>query len=251
MYLMFVDESGDPGFPKDGEWTSFGGSRYFVRVGVVIHGWKWRAWHQGLKAFKTARHLAWATELKASHIRRGCGEFSGQTEASRRQLMLDLAHLIGRTRDFTLLGVVIEKSKVDSSLRDRFSKPQVRSLELLLERYNWFLATQRDRAGIVVLDPVNESSDDNLRRFQSYLLDQEPRFQPFHIVEGTFFAKSHTSNMSQMADICSNILYAHVAGGQDSPEWKAIAGRFWRPGGRLSEKGLKFWPDHRKSGQGS
>lgn len=242
MYLMFVDESGDPGFPKNGDWSTFGGSKFFVRVGIIIHGWKWRAWHHGLKAFKTARLLPWATELKAAHIRKGSGEFSGMPETARQQLLQDLAQLIGRTHDFTLIGVVIDKPKVQSQQRDRLAKPQVRSLELLLERYNRFLGQQQDRAGIVVLDPVNEKSDDNLRHFQSYLLDQEPRLQPLHIVEGTFFAKSHTSNMSQMADICSNVFYSQMVKNADAPEWKAISGRFWRPGGRLTGNGIKVWP---------
>jgi len=50
-----------------------------------------------------------------------------------------------------------------------------------------------------------ESKDDNLRYFQSYLLDQGDRFRKSHIVEGTFFAKSHTSGLLQLADFCSNV----------------------------------------------
>ena len=38
MHMMFVDESGDPGYPTDGDWSKFGGSEFFSRVGVIIHG---------------------------------------------------------------------------------------------------------------------------------------------------------------------------------------------------------------------
>jgi len=43
MYMMFVDESGDPGYPADGNWSRWGGSTHFARVGLIIHGWKWKA----------------------------------------------------------------------------------------------------------------------------------------------------------------------------------------------------------------
>ena len=48
MHMMFVDESGDPGYPPGGKWRRWGGSTHFARVGVIIHGWKWKAWHDRL-----------------------------------------------------------------------------------------------------------------------------------------------------------------------------------------------------------
>ncbi|RPI62733.1 MAG: hypothetical protein EHM48_03610, partial [Planctomycetaceae bacterium] len=59
MHMMFVDESGDPGYPPDGNWKTWGGSTHFVRVGVIIHGWKWKAWHKLLMAFKVKHDLTW------------------------------------------------------------------------------------------------------------------------------------------------------------------------------------------------
>jgi len=168
MHMMFVDESGDPGYPANG-WRGWGGSKLFARVGVVIHGWKWKAWNERLLQFKFDRGLTWDVEIKASAIRRGSGAFVGWDENRRKMFMDDLCTLIGLNADITLLGVVIDKTKINVSNRDRIVKPEVRSLELLLERYNYFLRCQQDKSGIVVLDPVKESSDDNLRRFQSYL----------------------------------------------------------------------------------
>ncbi len=40
MHMLFVDESGDPGYPKDGNRGKWGATKFFVRVGPVIHGWK-------------------------------------------------------------------------------------------------------------------------------------------------------------------------------------------------------------------
>ena len=113
-------------------------------------------------------------------------------------------------------------------------------MELLLERYNGFLGEQSDKSGIVILDPVNGISDDNLRYFQSYLQEKSANLHPLRIVEGTFFAKSHTSNLIQVADICSNIFYRR----EKAPvEFARIEPRFWlRDGRQLEGAGIKEWP---------
>ncbi|MBM4401320.1 MAG: DUF3800 domain-containing protein, partial [Crenarchaeota archaeon] len=162
---------------------------------------------------------------------------------NRRHLFLrDLATLIGQNIDITLLGIVIDKTRISLSQRARIVRPEVRSLELLLERYNLFLRGQRDRCGIVILDPIKESSDDNLRRFQSFLCAQSPNLRPLHIVESTFFAKSHTSNMVQMADVCSSIFYRQMTRRDSSPEFLSLRPRFWRKNNRVAGYGVKKWP---------
>lgn len=242
MHMMFVDESGDPGYPKQGDWNKFYGSKVYTRLGLIIHGWKWKAWNDHLVSFKHNRGLLWDAEIKASHLRRGQGAFVGWDEARRDMFMRDLSNLIGLNRDFTLIAVAIDKTKVDTTQKERLVKPDVCSLELLLERYNRFLHYQQDKAGIVVLDPTKDSSDDNLRYFQSFLQTQSPNLKPLHIVEGTFFAKSHTSNMIQLADFCCNVFFREVTRKDESAEWKAIRPRFWRINGRMLGNGIKHWP---------
>lgn len=242
MHMMFVDESGDPGYPSNGNWTAWGGSTHFARVGVIIHGWRWNAWDDRLMSFKKNRGLTWDVEIKASDIRGGKRGFAGWNKNRRDLFLNDLAALIGSNQDFTLLGVSIDKTKVDTSKSERFVKPEVRSLELLLERYNFFLSNQRDKSGIVILDPTKEKSDDNLRYFQSFLLAQSGNLKPRHIVEGTFFAKSHTSNLLQISDVCTNIFYREITRGDHSPEYKTLRPRFWTLNGRQKGYGIKIWP---------
>lgn len=242
MHMMFVDESGDPGYPKGGAWTTWHGTTVYARLGLVIHGWKWKTWNERLVSFKHNRGLLWDAEIKASHLRRGQGAFVGWNELRRQQFLKDLSRLIGWNTDFTLLGVAIYKTKVDTDQKDRLVRPEVRSLELLPERYNRFLDAQHDKAGIVVLAPTKDTSDDNLRHFQQFLQSQSPNLKPLHIVEGTFFAKSHTSNMIQLADFCCNVFFREVTRSDQSAEWKAIRPRFWRVDGRVLGNGIKHWP---------
>ena len=249
MYMIFVDESGDPGYPNDGDWNRWGGTRVYVRVGAVIHGWKWKAWNKRMEQIKRNRGLGWDSELKASHIRRGKGAFVGWDEPRRKWFMKEVLQLIGANLDITLLGVVIDKTRVDTRMRDRIVKPEIRSMEHLLERYNLFLNHQRDKSGIVVLDTVHGVNDDNIRHFQSYLQAHSEHLRPLRIVEGTFFAKSHTSNMVQVADICSNFLYRNevgAAGGQR--EFRYIYPRFWRYKRKVQGYGIEFQLSKRVGG---
>jgi hypothetical protein len=215
----------------------------FARVGVIIHGWKWKAWNERLMAFKKNRGLTWDVEIKASHIRRGSGGFVGWDQPRRQFFMQNLMELVGMNQDMTLIGVVIDKRLVDTTQALRLVRPQVRSLELLLERYNFFLRHQKDKSGIVVLDPTQESDDDNLRYFQSFLQARSGHLWPLHIVESSFFAKSHTSSMIQIADVCTNVFYREMDGSRGSSEYAAIHPRFWRCSSHLQGYGIKRWPE--------
>jgi hypothetical protein len=241
--MMFVDESGDPGYPPDGNWANFGGSKLFCRVGVIIHGWKWKAWQSRFMHFKNINGLLWNDEIKASHIQRGKGIFSGWHSARRELFISDYSSLIGFNADITLIGIVIDKRRVDTLQRDRLVKPQLRSMEFLLERYNYFLNEQSDKSGIVVLDPTLEKNDDNIRYFQAYLQENSDHLQPLHIVESTFFAKSHTSSMIQISDFCTHIFYKQFLTGGFHRPYNSIYRRFWRKGSRIKGYGIKMWPE--------
>ncbi len=243
MYMMFVDESGDTGYPKNNDWSKWGGSLFYSRVGVVIHGWKWKTWNRRLDKFKKDHNLTWDAEIKAKHIRDGSGVFAGWDPSGRNQFLQDLLTLIRGNMDITLFGVGIDKRKVNISSRDRIVRPEIRSMELLLERYNLFLENQKHKWGIVILDPLQPSNDDNVRYFQSYLQERSQNLQPSHIVEGTFFAKSHTSNMIQIADVCSNIFYRSLVRTKNwEAEMELIRPRFWKQGSRTIGYGIKIWP---------
>lgn len=240
--MMFVDESGDVGFPKNRNWSKFYGSTHFVRVGAIIHGWKWKAWNRRVLTFKKNNGLKWNDEIRASSIRKGKDAFKGWDLNRRDCFLQDLTQLIGTNLDITLIGVAIDKRRVIRKNARRLWKPEIVSLELLLERYNGFLKQQIDKAGIVVLDPTMENNDDNLRYFQDFIQNHSSHMRPRSIVESTFFAKSHTSNMIQIADVCSNVFYREQNNRNNHLEYQAILPRFMRSGKRLRGVGIKEWP---------
>lgn len=227
MHLMYVDESGDCGYPASGGFPPNGGpTRLFVRGGVIVHGWRWMRIQDSMANFKTSHRLKWDAEIKATHLRAGKGAFAHWSPKDRRTFLLDLLDSVGREIDISILVVVIDKESVDRQQRERFTNPAVRSLELLLEHYNQFLAEQKDKTGIVILDPVESSNDENLRYFQNYLLRFSDHLDPRRIVEGTLFMPSHTSNLLQLADVCTNVAYRHYARPDgNEEEYSRIRGR--------------------------
>lgn len=236
MHIMYVDESGDGGFPADGAFPDTGGpTRWFVRGGIVLHGRQWLRVHRIVSSFKRSRHLPWNAEIKATHLRAGKGSFAGWPPHDRKQFLLDLLETITRETTLRVLVVAINKPKVDLSKRDRLSRPEVRSLELLLERYNEFLGMQPDKNGVVILDSVESASDENLRYFQSYLLEHSDHLEPRRIVEGAMFMPSHTTNLLQVADVCTNVAYRRFArADRNREEYARLKNRIWVE---------KVWPE--------
>jgi hypothetical protein len=235
MHIMYVDESGDCGYPASGQFPKTGGpTRYYVRCGFVLHGWKWMTVDKMVSDFKRSRGLTWNSEIKATHLRRGKGASSGWSAYDRREFLNDLLDSIAREIDVNLLVAAIDKQKIDQGQRERFTNPSVRSLELLLERYNAFLTSQKDKAGITILDAAEAKSDENLRYFQSYLLNFSDHLDPRRVVEVTLFMPSHTSNLLQLADVCANVIFRKFAREDGN------AGEYRRLSPRIMAE--KIWP---------
>lgn len=235
MHIMYVDESGDPGLPSGGE---FGAptdpSRFYVRAGIIVHGWRWMHVDRRIASLKAAFQMKWDDEIKATWIRRGKKHFEAWSAAQRQTFIDELLNSISRELDISIIVVAIDKSLVNRTARPRMVNPAVRSLELLLERYNQFLRDQRDKSGILILDECESKSDQNLRYFQSYLLNFSENLDPRRIVEGTMFMPSHTSNLLQVADVCANVAYRRFArDDENTAEYGRIKARIYAE---------KVWP---------
>lgn len=237
MHLMYVDEAGDPGYPEDGVFREQRGpSERYIRVGAIVHGWKWNSTNSLVSEFKLAHGFKWNDELRATDIRRGKHAFSRWNPDDRILLFSSFLETISRElSDVYLCGVVINKQLVDRSRKERLVNPSRRSLELLLEVYNNFLAGQKDRCGVVVLDAGEAKDDSNLRYFQNYLRQFSTNVDGRRIIEGTFFLPSHTSNLLQVADIAASVLYRRYKWTESTiKDFATIEPRFWN---------IREWPE--------
>ena len=105
MHLMYVDESGDTGFPKPGQGFPLTGgpTPWFVRAGVIIHSWKWAGVHERICQFKTSRFLKWDAEIKANHLRTGQGAFASWRPDDRAHFLHDFLMTISRETDVSII----------------------------------------------------------------------------------------------------------------------------------------------------
>jgi len=72
MHILYVDESGDDGFPGDNMFSPDNApSNKFVRTGLIIHDWKWKKTNDVIADFKFSKRIPKDVELHATEIRRG------------------------------------------------------------------------------------------------------------------------------------------------------------------------------------
>src|SRR5258708_4991492 len=242
MNLMYVDESGDPGYRDDGHpyVLGKGPSPYFVRVGVIVNEGHWHRIVRALRQFRLDHHIGRSDEIHATHIFRGDGApWSSWHSTDRKAFLKDYLSFVAGRNDLTLVGVVIDKSKVHSGSQERVRNPKLRSLELLTERFNQVLLNRRDRLGLTILDSVEASDDQMHREFQSFLYAGSAHIQAQHFIESCLAEPSETSEFLQMADVCAHALIRHRCGvASDVP---VVEPRFFRRGPTVV--GLKVWPE--------
>lgn len=219
--MMYVDESGDQGFGSKS-------SARFVRVGAIVHDSDRQVIDESVTEFKTKCGLRWDAEIRAADIRRGSNAFNRMKPKERSAILNQFLELIaGNAARIRILGVCIHKQLVDTSLKKRLSNPGVRSVEMLLERYNAFLDRKKDNRGLVILDECEATNDANIRYFQNYLRQHSDRIKAKRIVEGTMFLPSGSSNLLQVADVCANVLFRRYRfQDQATSEWSKLERSF-------------------------
>lgn len=122
MYLMYVDESGDCGMPKDGSPT-----RYYCLSGLVVHELRWRDTMYDILKF---RHwLKWKykiyleDEIHAAELISDPGSMAASFQClekyKRLAIVRNFADLIARLSDIGLINVVVDKMSGRVSNKDK------------------------------------------------------------------------------------------------------------------------------------
>ena len=134
MHILYVDESGDDGFPEDNIFSPENTpSNKFVRSGLIIHDWKWKKTNDIIADFKFSKRIPKDVELHATEIRRGKKKITDSKTKKRREvsnwygqrfpdpddrlnLLKDCCKLINTIVDITLIFIVIDKSLIDKTI---------------------------------------------------------------------------------------------------------------------------------------
>jgi Protein of unknown function (DUF3800) len=217
MYLMYVDESGDPGLANSP-------TKYFVLSGLVVHELRWREFVDQILAFrrrmKTTYGLGMREEIHAAEFVRS----SASVKLTRNIRYLILKHFtteLSRMDWLSVTNVVIDKSNKPANY-DVFEN----AWKLLFQRFENTLAhgnfprpQNPEDMGLVICDDTNGGKLSKLmRRMGSYnpIPNQSHaglgyRNMPIkRVLEDPNLRDSKNSHPIQAADLCAYLLYQHL-----------------------------------------
>ena len=217
MYLMYVDESGDPGLVRSP-------NQYFVLSGLVMHELRWREFMDQTMVFrqrmKRTYGLGIRDEIHAAEFVRS----SGSTGLKRNIRYLILRHFaveLSRMNWLSLTNVVVDKrSKAanydvfESAWRALFQR-----FENTLAYRNFPGPQNADDLGLVICDDTNGGKLSKLmRRMGSYnpIPNQQhagPGYRNLpirKIIEDPNLRNSKDSHAIQAADLCAYLLFQNL-----------------------------------------
>ena len=257
MHLVYVDESGDDGFAKSGIYTkSITPSPFFTRTAVIVHDWKWKSVVRDIRAFRIKYSIPASEEIHATEILNGRSKsysssgkrvsltnFFGQkwpNRSDRKNLLLDLCHTIV-SLDLSFVGVVMDKSKIDTSKPNFRKIPKDFSWEFLIERINYFLSEAKDKRGMIISDATGRTLEIYHRAFAKALIASSLHIKEFHFIETLLFEPSDSSDLLQVSDVVAYAIGRKFNSNDDS-FFSVLEPKFVTRNGTLNGVGLKIWP---------
>ncbi len=208
MYLLYVDESGDPGVA---------GSPFLILGAAALFEGKWLSLERDLRALIDRYFTAppKPTEIHLADLRKGKKEFRVLTAARRQQLLADFCSLARSllATELTMFGVITDKAywfanNVGKTGDDLYAE----MFEDLSSRFDLFLRRRyvegAPSKGIIIADPHKESLSDALKTNQRLFQRQGHRWDVlYNLIETVFFLNSNESPGLQLADLAAYSLW--------------------------------------------
>lgn len=216
MYLMYVDESGDPGLVNSP-------SRYFVLSGLVVHESAWRPCLDALLAFRLRIRdyfeLKLREEVHAAQFVRGSDALSRIAKHDRLTILRHFADELGALPGANLINVVVDKQGKGESY-DPFEK----AWQALIQRFentitfrNFRGPAAQDECGLIFADgDPQKKLTQLLRRMRRHnpvpnQLGGYRSLELRRVLEDPVYRDSKHSLLIQSADLCAFLLYQRLA----------------------------------------
>jgi hypothetical protein len=219
VYLLFIDESGDP---------SLGPNRVSAQpcviAGVAIPDGAWRSIDRSFRALKARYRIDGEIKWRdfGSTTRGPLAHLSG---AERDALRNDLYQLITNRNAIRIICAIgtpatyVGKPGPFAASLDGFYR---HALKALSERYQYFLQdisreTATTHNGLLVCDARDRKKDQRLvEAMHNLMTGTSPFISNYdNIVEGLFMADSHLSTGVQLADMVAGAIWHKEARGKD------------------------------------
>jgi len=200
MYILYLDEAGDP--------NSWGDSNHFVIGGVAIY--EGQVYHYTTELDRIQQKyfpgITIGIPFHGSVIRAGRGQFKGLGPIKQQELLSDLYEIIGCSTfpnlvAFATTAHISYVKTPDQVLHDVFQD--------ICQRFNTFLLRLAQRGkpekGLLIIDHAHE---DHYRRFISEFQKSGTQYGYLgNIVDIPYFAGIQNTRMLQLADLCAYATY--------------------------------------------
>ncbi len=209
MYLCYVDERGECG-AYNPEHPEKSGSPYFIFTGLVVSDNKWKVSLDFIKAFrkKIAKQafIAYDIEFHCSEMidPHKVKEFTSISVPERWRLIEEYAETIGGFSGFSLISVVIDKSR-SNLLASEYLTTSVTKLYQAFDE----LVKAEGENGMVFFDRANEKHvNTHVRKLLGTGASGEsiPEVRIASIIEDAIFRTSSDSMFIQSADVVAYTL---------------------------------------------
>ena len=217
MYLLYVDESGDPGEH---------GSQFLILAGAAIFEGKWSPLERDLR-FLIDRFFPVPpkpTEIHLAELRRGKKEFRRLTASQRKDLLKEFCDIALNllSTELTMFAVIADKAHWFAKNAGRTGDDLYAEMfEQLSSRFDLYLrrrhAEGASSKGIIIADPHKPALSEALKANQRLHQRQGNRWQSlYNLIETVFFLPSHESPGLQLADLTSYAVWRLVNSNDDS-----------------------------------
>ncbi len=195
MYLLYVDESGDPG-------TKEGASQHYILAALMVHHKEWELYLTRLKQFRKKLQLLYGlglhTEIHATDLIR-IKKQETYKAINKKQRIHILASYANCLTDIFPAGSLIT-IHLDKSTFCSYQDINKAAWQKLLLSYHHYLE-QRQESGMVIADEGNETT-------LKYLLRNYRREQSLQtIIEDFSHRSSKSSYFIQTVDVIAFLLY--------------------------------------------
>ena len=218
MYLMYVDESGDPGLENSP-------SRYFVLSGLVIHELTWLTTLDALVDFRRRMRSAFGLKLReeihAAHFINKPGELARISRNDRLSILRHFSDELARFPELSVINVVVDKAGKPPDY-----DPFAHAWQALIQRFentivyrNFHGPNNPDERGMVFVDgQPSKQLTGLLRKMRRHnpIPSQVAGggYRNIHlkkVIEDPVYRDSRHSLMVQAADLCAFLLYQKLA----------------------------------------
>lgn len=250
MYFLYLDASGDPGWPPPGGKSK---TNWYVLAGLCLEESKWIPARTAAKKV-VEKYFPTPTppprELRYSSLRAGQKPYDTLTAANRGALA-DGVFAALRGLEPVIFAIAIDKRAHQARSGTRAFPPDSWAIQLLCPRFHRFLE-RKQAYGALMMDAEERRKDGRLwttveRGRKSGIVIPAGPASPFvrsnttldRFVENVLFLKSDDSHLIQFADFCSGAVWTHFELG-DSARFNELSPFFDGVGSTVY--GLKKWP---------